>query len=562
MSHSEETRPMAKLIADAGPNEMAEIRILDGRMRTVPIERTLGRLEVDLPLGAYIVRFEAGGASKEEIVLLDKEGEEKPVWLTEALPIPMAAPLGRQFTPTSHEYQTYEAARVSREAPHMVPAGHRSEAGFFVFVREPAEGPPVDPSHGLSLHTLDGALLADFSVVGEHRPEYRWSAAHIALNAGPYLLQLDTGSGLLRQVVLATREWQTQLFFESRTYDRDSERLQADLASMSVLMSQGGFDPDRHDLYLTEVARKALSRDTGAPGRERSDMLFGKFQNPMLGLYGAHLALRTERINVSFLSMVFRNLLSLLGPHPDVLAFGWALVSRAEEAGERSDEIARVREVLSSQPPLVYPPMLRASWKVLSAASYRFPGILAPGSLAERVGPWLIGAGTWLLWRDDEDAVISRGMVPVMKPMSFSLRAADPVMERFKGNIDEALPKKRRDNVVSTRFGYVRPGAEVDMRSTLDGMLDALGEALSNPQAMDRLDKARLTDLERRVVGMVYPQADPIWRRMAGGDPSRWQRWVDRSAGERMPTEEVIKSVQLPATSLLRIVAKLVEVVT
>ena len=215
-----------------------------------------------------------------------------------------------------------------------------------------------------------------------------------------------------------------------------------------------------------------------------------------------------------------------------------------------------------SQPPLVYPPMLRVSWKVLSAASYRFPGIIAPGSLAERVGPWLIGAGTWLLWRDDEDAVVSRGMVPIPKAITFSLRAADPVMERFSGRLDQVLRKKRRDNVVSTRFGYVEPGEEVDLRSTLDGMLDAVGAALSEPEALERLDAARLTDLERRLVGLVYPQADPIWRRMAGGDPSRRQRLVDLSVGERMPTEEVIKSVQLPATSLLRIVAKLVEVVT
>jgi hypothetical protein len=206
--------------------------------------------------------------------------------------------------------------------------------------------------------------------------------------------------------IVASPDWQTQVFV-LKNEPRDAAVLLAGpqvadpaLAvlpdSVSVFMSRGGFDPSRTDMELADVARIALTDERRIMSDELMQMLDGKFENPTLGIFGAHLLLlsldraaseatadaaktppteaapapRLELpLQAKDLDVIVQNLRRLVGDrHPDVEA----LSLRA------SDPALRHRK------PLTEPPMLRRSWSLFVSASNDAPS-LCPPELWKRV---------------------------------------------------------------------------------------------------------------------------------------------------------------------------------
>ena len=159
--------------------------------------------------------------------------------------------------------------------------------------------------------------------------------------------------------------------------------------SVSVLMSRDGFYRWRNDMELAEVARIALTDERRVMSDQLMAMLDGKFENPMLGVFGAHILLLSldraasettaDRANAPAeaapaprlelplqakdLDVIVQNLRRLVGDrHPDVEA----LSLRA------SDPALRHRK------PLTEPPMLRRSWSLFVAASNDAPSLCPP----------------------------------------------------------------------------------------------------------------------------------------------------------------------------------------
>src|SRR5262249_43973089 len=148
------------------------------------------------------------------------------------------------------------------------------------------------------------------------------------------------------------------------------------------------FHSNNPDLRLSDLARLGLVRERQVLSDELIyAVLFGKFRNPMLGLFGAHLLLlKTESAEekkdlAGHLPVIIGNLRGLFGPrHPDVGALALAL----------------------GDPPAVtafaVPPLLRRSWSMIVNATVARPDLVPAGSLSARVADRLLAYEPWLLW--------------------------------------------------------------------------------------------------------------------------------------------------------------------
>jgi hypothetical protein len=142
--------------------------------------------------------------------------------------------------------------------------------------------------------------------------------------------------------------------------------------------------PDE-DVRWTAAARQALAAGRGdtAPNREMMDALLGgKFENPMLGIYGGHLLALQPEPDRELLREVYANLCNLVGPHPDVQALLIALRD------------PRAQELTYAEPP-----MLHASWSLVLRASTPKHDLRPDRSYSARIAASLWGGGAWLSWR-------------------------------------------------------------------------------------------------------------------------------------------------------------------
>jgi hypothetical protein len=135
-------------------------------------------------------------------------------------------------------------------------------------------------------------------------------------------------------------------------------------------------------------------------------MLWAKHENPMLGIYGAHLLLLSLDPDRGLLREVISNLHELVGIHPDVTALDVWLGG-----------------IASPFPTYVAPPILRSSWRVIVKASISHPEIVPMGSFAAQISDRVWGDGAWLTWQKPPKG----GSSQQIKPVDFSvLRDALP----------------------------------------------------------------------------------------------------------------------------------------
>jgi hypothetical protein len=328
-------------------------------------------------------------ATAEQLVVLNSDTE---IDLTAELPLDSAAPL--DGTSQTHEFHKYPAVARSEHVAVEIGAG----AEIFLCARRwrrpdtaPSSGPRSIPS--LALHRPDGQLLAELEVLDAalERPDEPLLAKTIGVDPGSYMLRwVDELGNEVEQTVQAVRDWQVQVFLlEQETTSVDGQQLSGVGASdqhISILMGHDRFDPGDETLLLVEQARAALADERNVASIFVSETLFAKFDNPMLGLFGAHLMLigrdagaspkndeprsragAQSRVaapvdfNQRLFDHVVDNLTRLLGPdHPDVIAL----------ATQRADR------PLSDLEPVVVPPMLWRSWRLLIDASNERPDLV------------------------------------------------------------------------------------------------------------------------------------------------------------------------------------------
>jgi len=409
-SSSERLVPLTAQAAD----ESTEVFITDGRLQR--IASGVGRIETEVQPGIYKVRFRAGDTQHDELVEVTSDDPSK---LVQGPPVQFQSAVPIENTETSREYHAVPAHNASLTEP----LGRGSGSHLFVFARELAERERTMPWTGASIRDLDGSLIAELGE-GERNHEYRYGAIHLEVDPGTYCLRVDTRElGTYEMFVTTTAAWQTQVFTVSDDFWVGSQRVRRpSLRTASVLMTRAGqgFDPDSDQLRLTELARQGLEsgRNVVRPG-DLGTMLWAKYENPMLAIYGAHLMLLQSPINHELMQTVMGNLESLVGPQPDVLSLHL-----------RPGAPTPPRDLTFSTPP-----MLRDSWDLISRATRRRIGLVPAGSHTDRIADELIGSRPWLLHR------VERVVEPSEEPVSVAeaTRLLEGLMERASAGEAESM---------------------------------------------------------------------------------------------------------------------------
>jgi hypothetical protein len=360
----------------------SEIVVLDPQLQVAA--RGIGTLVTQQVPGVYKVRVRLGRETTDKLIFLNGDTTE---WIA---PPAFASPAPLGATTLTHEYHVAAAEKYSRQP--MVTVGTGSSIFILVRYFTPTGRTPRlqdNPAHGLMLRNLfDNQLvdLATSSVTGP--PPDAWAACHVRLAPGAYVLECETAQGPIARTIIASPNWQTQVFLirsqPASPAATDDAPASGIFETGTVLMSRNGFDPNSEDLHMTELARIALVDERPILGGILRDLLTSKFTNPMQGILGAHLMLLArERAAVvprraqgsmrtvvrdpedpfdqGLFDTVVSNLRSLVGPdHSDVEALSL----------QCGDPARRTTQVF------VVPPMLRRSWSLIVEASNEHPYIL------------------------------------------------------------------------------------------------------------------------------------------------------------------------------------------
>lgn len=393
-----------QLIVDAGhPAVRIEVLDADYRVRA----SGYGRIQSELPTGFYTVQYKAVEAMEQREIALRPD---QPLTLDEPPELAFASAAPLAHTAAADKTHQENAQRLSRAEPLALGQGSQ----LFVFVRDVAPGGRTHPAKGLSLHRLSGERLALFDEVfesGGGRNQARWGGRNLALDPGLYRLRLALRRGrAIEMLAPACPNWQSQVFLLRQVVGgaggagRAAGSPMLDFNNATQLMARPGegFDPWRtpsvqkrlpsymagEDLRLIELARQALARGyRGIQAKDLHDMLWGKWEDPLLGILGLHLLLRQENPDLDLAETVIGR---LRGPilnefrHPDVEILALEVARRHG----RTPEVA----------PFTAPPMLRASWNYLVQATAGRPDLIQPGSLASQIADRLWGASAWLIW--------------------------------------------------------------------------------------------------------------------------------------------------------------------
>ncbi|MCG3208377.1 MAG: hypothetical protein FOGNACKC_01981 [Anaerolineae bacterium] len=462
-------------------NEATEIFVIDGQFALV--KSGLGYLEAQLPPGLYKLKYKAGPAIVEEKLAV-KPGSPPLEIQGPVLDLSAAVPIANtRSSRPEHE-------RVAQAMSHTSRLNLGRGSSLFVFIRDLETTEPDNVATGLSLHHPDGRLLLDYAEYASTNPADHWAGCNINAAPGTYFLRLQTQTAKpLFLSVAVCKGWQTQVFLTRRNYG--SQRA-ADLLNASILLARPdeGFWSDRPQLRYTELARQGLANSRQVVSdSDLHDLLWAKYENPMLGIYGAHLLLqeksieKEKSINWDLLKTVVKNLRRLVGDHPDVLALLFPLAAAGQRLGQLPNQMES-------------PPMLRNSWRLLLAASVTHPELIPPNSLNGRIADRVWGEGAWLVWQQPED--VAPGLVKVARS---SRRAPRDLLTGLAGdlidrNIFETI--LAQGNLTDVEEDLLRYAYRARQMQQALAASAAWIEAAEPPQLPDE------TDLTR-AFGLPYP---------------------------------------------------------
>ncbi|MGB3795695.1 MAG: hypothetical protein WA957_05270 [Alteraurantiacibacter sp.] len=396
---------MPKLTIEAA-DETAEIFIVASHFALR--DRGVQRLEKELERGVYKVRAVSGRNEWQKVVALRQDTTVK----IPRIEFGSAAPLA--WTNRTHEthmdaaegaappepYQTDAPETAVRSFGRGQPLQHDSSLNFMArwWTERSAFRPRnlEDPGAGASLRTSGGRSLLKLAAIEDApgdrvaptnagpriAPEAKWfsgdlsgdrySGTSLNAQAGLYTLALLDGDGTVEQTITLLTGWRTHVFaLYEPPFDRFgqiSDDGDKRLVDLSVHITRGTLSMHDDTARMTDAARFALADERSTATRELLQLVRGKFEAPMLGLYGAHLLLlledkqssasikRTVSYDADLFQEVVENSARIFGrDHPDIVA----LTVHAIDAD-----------------PLRAPPMLRRSWSRLLTQSQGAPSLV------------------------------------------------------------------------------------------------------------------------------------------------------------------------------------------
>ncbi|MDJ0643197.1 MAG: hypothetical protein QNJ15_10290 [Erythrobacter sp.] len=413
------------------PDVATEIFLIDHKLRR--IAEGMGELRAEVSPGFYKVRCRAGSNQHDKMVEIEP-GFTTMFVQTEPVAFRSTSPLND--TQTGHPRHAERARMTSQSIPLPSSSPSADQSRLFIFVREAEREGPSRPWIGLSVHNLDGTLLADFDE-GALYEEEGCGALHLEVPPGTYRIVVQTGPlGDYEMYAVCCSGWQTQVFFVTTDFFTEEDRVRRpELRSASVHMARldVGFQPEDRSLRLEELARLSLQSGRDAVSKaetsnqELKDLLFEKFENPFHGILGSHILARRQKVDQELLQRVVDRLRDMVGDHPDVMS----LLLVLDRSGEGSQLVFDT------------PPMLRSSWDLIAKHSLDRNAFVPPGSLTAEIGESVVALGPWLMHRLDRDGV------PVMR------------------SSNESAVKVTRDEVRNSLVDLLELGENINLRTQL-----------------------------------------------------------------------------------------------
>lgn len=471
------------LTVSSGP--LAEISVLDGSMNTVA--QSVGELTKELSPGLYKVRVRNGPALEEELVSLDKDRS------IDVKTPPIYSPIPLEGTTRSHEYHMAHAAYASSNPKFDFGQG----SGLFVFCREwstNGTGTSPNPAAGLSITDEKGKQLSDLGLTADVERSGDPSAAWCASVApGAYRLRFTAPNGSsTERALFASPDMQTQIFILlAPDGSTPNGAPLPDVAGGAVALSRTySFNPQDRRTELGEIARYALTQKrrilTDGLRREIVDV---KFDDPMLGLLGAHLVLRDEPENTALFEAVTRNLLTLVGPdHPDLRVL----------CMRRSTPIPEVPRALDT------PPMLRASWDLAVAASLEDSNSFPEAGSVMEIAEWIVPTGAWLVWRHEP---VEENATPVSGGASSTLTQSLEDYIAAKARLEAARLASNQGVL-----GHVSSAVRSVITNGINRVRGRTAPSKLKLPSLDADDRAELS----RVLGIPGPLLDSILGKILG----------------------------------------------
>jgi hypothetical protein len=409
-------------------NELAEVFVIDRAFALV--ERAIGTLDRSVDQGVYKIKARLGDIATEEWYVVNED-----LTLDLGPKLSISSPVPLEGSAKTHEYHMYPAAEESRKVVMRAGTGAR----IFLCARRWSENDADDEERRsavpeLSLHRPNGDKIVDLSAsgrgeAGEGDPMV---GANIEVDPGGYMVRwMPESGGTAEQTVVAVRDWQTQVFLlEYRGEELeagDGILLPARRSRISLLMAREGFTPNDAQVQLADQARVALASERRIASQVINDSLFGKFENPMLGLLGAHLMLLSQETEREAAEADQRGASAGLGLQPPVAfdqgLFDHVVRNLAGLLGWDHPDVAALATKTSNKPitelePVEVPPMLWRSWLLLIEASNDRPDLVPVATWRRTVK--MLPARPFLVWSTDVATAAAerwrREVAKVVKP--------------------------------------------------------------------------------------------------------------------------------------------------
>ncbi len=361
-----------------------------------------GELRQRVPEGLYTLRYTAGTAQREERISVDPAETLSTIWVD--LPFPSSAPISGSST--THEFHHYPAIDLSRQPNKQIGAG----GGLMIFARTiDGDGRVPVSLEPLSLWDSRKKKLLELNDQPAQNPGEGWAGQCLLLDPGGYALQWKPSerdangsqgekAPPIYQSLWVAKDWMTIVFLG---YNSARGSLERQSASIHMVRPDLGFND--YEPQINQALELALGGlRTGnliVPDDLLNLLLYGKFQNPMLGIIGAHALLQRRQKNWGMFDVVIGNLENLIPNDPDVIAV--KLLGR-----HLRNDLS-----LTGFQPLNWPPMLYSGYKALIAHDWIEDDIIADGSPAEQAAANLLPESPWTCW-----LAVEAGFVPGVEP--------------------------------------------------------------------------------------------------------------------------------------------------
>jgi hypothetical protein len=350
------------------------------------------------------VKVKVGDEETEELFSV-RPDDVHPLLLNVKAP-DFSSPVPLDSTSTTHEY--HQAAVQKYLSPNAPRITRGIGSSLMLCVRDPSRtnfsvaadqlSTYAKNFNGFRLLGADGAVLVNFDQDAEHNVADGFMAARVDVAVGSYALAYESRRERLCIALPTTANWTLQVYLQILPSVAGGIEMRPDFLDVALIFdpTDMGFTPWARSLNTIETVRRGLIEGRNyVDTSNMHEMLSGKYQNPMLGLYGAHLLLLESPIDMDRLRIVIDNTATLLGhSYPDVIALSWAFQRLAGQPV--SPAFANFKGAMGQ---LTGPPLLARSWDLLLDAAREVDSSLLSSSPVFRVADDLVSQGVYLTWR-------------------------------------------------------------------------------------------------------------------------------------------------------------------